>query len=98
MDVRLGYNGLRGKFPSLSGLTNLYFLDLQFNKLAGWIPSLSYLPNLNYIHLELNNFTGPLPSVWPSNMIYINVEYNFFLGGGLSGKVPDLNLPKLKYL
>ncbi|KAJ3317896.1 hypothetical protein HDV06_001054 [Boothiomyces sp. JEL0866] len=97
-ELHLGYNGLKGKFPSLAGLTNLYFLDLQFNQLTGAIPALNYLTNLNYAHLEQNNFTGALPSAWPTNITYINVEYNFLLGGGLTGKVPDLALPQLKYL
>lgn len=75
--------GLRGTIPTaLGGLTNLYFIDLDFNQLTGSLPSeLFALSLLEQLDLNDNLLTGSIAGigVFPK-MAFLQLHGNSFTG------------------
>ncbi|MED6150256.1 hypothetical protein PIB30_070690 [Stylosanthes scabra] len=83
----LSYNKISGQFPNLLGqLTKLQTLSLRSNGLGGkgTIPHcLANLSNLNVLDLQRNKLHGTLPSIFPRNLITLNLN-----GNQLEGHLP----------
>ena len=79
--------GLVGKIPpELSGLTNLYQLDLSLNQLSGGIPmELGSLTNLLKLRLNRNQFSGEIPLKLGD---LTNLQDLNLAGNQLSGEIP----------
>ena len=60
--LNLANNQLRGRLPSLDGLTQLRVLNVALNHLDGPLPSLRGLPALRELKAHNNLLQGPLPS------------------------------------
>ncbi|CUI14183.1 GP46-like surface antigen, putative [Bodo saltans] len=80
-------NGLSGTLPnSMSNLTSLESISLQYNALSGTLPaSWVLLCNLTTIDVSFNSLTGPLPESWASlpNLTALKLQYN-----SLNGTLP----------
>lgn len=63
--LSLGYNGLTGSIPDLSGLPYLQILDLSANGFTTAVidPSIGSLVNLKFLDLSYCAFTGPIPDL-----------------------------------
>ena len=93
-------NELTGEIPSCIGsMTELGSLNLGGNFLTGQIPpEIGNLNNLGSLRLQNNNLTGVLPPELGNmeNISYMNIEYNYELGGTIP---PELaNNTKLRNL
>ena len=79
--------------PSLSQLTALRFLDLQYNAIGGTIPAaLGSLPNLEELVLHGNYLTGTVPTELGNldRLRTLSLDFNF-----LTGCIPSqLNRPE----
>ena len=62
-DVLLGRNSLSGSIPvTVTQLTNLEILDVEFNALSGHVPELDDVEDMELLQLAGNDFDCPLPS------------------------------------
>ena len=92
--LELGWKRFLGAIPpSLSQLTALRSLDLQFNAIGGTIPvALGSLPNLEELVLHGNYLTGTVPTELGNldRLRTLSLDFNF-----LTGCIPsDLNRPE----
>ncbi|KAF3442086.1 hypothetical protein FNV43_RR16002 [Rhamnella rubrinervis] len=86
VSILLSKRNLTGAIPSsLTKLSGLVELWLDWNSLTGPIPDLSGCVDLRIIHLENNQLTGPLPS---SLMNVPNLKELYVQNNLLSGTVP----------
>ena len=93
--LSLASNGLTGRLPDLSALTNLTTLELDFNELSGPFPDLSALTKLERLELTSNELSGPVPDL----SALTNLWWLFLSGNELSGPFPDVSgLANLRWL
>ncbi|CAI5493754.1 unnamed protein product, partial [Closterium sp. Naga37s-1] len=73
-----GLNGFTGSIPStISTLTALNELQLNFNNISGSIPvSITSLLNLQDLRLSFNNLTGAVPAITSSNLDILDLSHN----------------------
>lgn len=77
----LADNGLTGTVSSLSALSNMRFLNLNFNQLTGTLPDINGLSNLDGADFYSNEFNGPLPEFRDLPVLtYLNLGFNKFTG------------------
>ncbi len=70
----------------MSGLTQLYTIDLGSNQLSGGLPtSFASLSNLTDLNLYWNRLSGPIPSVYGN---LANLQRLDLRGNQLSGSIP----------
>ncbi|KAG6537252.1 hypothetical protein ZIOFF_002339 [Zingiber officinale] len=86
--VRLLGIGFSGPVPpnTLSRLSDLRILSLQFNNISGSFPvDFANLTALTELHLQFNNFFGPLPSDFSpwENLTALDLSFN-----GFNGSIP----------
>nr|XP_043615765.1 receptor-like protein EIX2 [Erigeron canadensis] len=87
----LSFNEFRGKLPSLSNGSELYFLDLSNNFFTGSLHHLlcseisDSLKLTTALNLGNNSLSGVIPECWENwqNLIFLNMENN-----NLSGWIP----------
>ncbi|XP_026431508.1 receptor-like protein EIX2 [Papaver somniferum] len=90
---------IKGSLPtSITNLSRLEYLDLDFNDITGYVPPLgSNMKNLKHLSLSRNNLQGPIPD---SICDIINLQQlNLFLND-LSELIPNCitGLQNLQYL
>ena len=87
-EVIIKANNLQGSFPSsLSGLSNLVFLELYNDRMTGTIPSeVGLLSSLKYLLLDKNSFTGKIPS---EVGLLSSLEYLNFHSNSMTGSIPS---------
>ncbi|KAB1224401.1 Receptor-like protein 12 [Morella rubra] len=97
--VDLSYCSFSGPIPStLTSLTQLVYLAMQYNNFTGPIPSFSMAKNLTEIHLVGNRLTGQITcNRWEElvNLKILDLNDNL-----LEGSIPSslFSLPSLQYL
>lgn len=85
-DIDLPENNLVGSLPSLTGLTELEYINVSVNQLQGSIPPLTSLHRLYYADFGSNRFGGTLPSL--SGMTSLSL---FYAGNNqITGAIPPL--------
>lgn len=89
---------LTGNIPfSITKLTSLTFLRLDWNSLSGPVPSfLSQLTKLDYLNLAFNHFSGSIPSsLGALQLSFIRIDRN-----KLTGPIPEsiASIPNAEYL
>ena len=83
-DILLPENNLTGNIPNLSGLPDLFFLDLSNNLLTGALPDFVSLQNLSSLRVNNNALAGTIPNFSNPNLYEIYLNNN-----QLTGPVPD---------
>ncbi|WDF64544.1 leucine-rich repeat domain-containing protein [Flavobacterium sp. KACC 22763] len=99
--LSLGYNGLTGSIPNLSGLPYLQILDLSANGFTSTIidQSLSSLVNLKFLDLSYCAFTGPIPDLSPlSELTGLSLLGNNFAGYQIPAWLNNLQSLNTLYL
>ncbi|XP_072962754.1 probable inactive receptor kinase At5g58300 isoform X1 [Typha angustifolia] len=82
--LRLPGVGLLGPIPAdtLGKLDSLQILSLRSNRLTVDLPpDVSSLPSLHSLYLQHNNLSGLIPSSLSSNLSFLDLSYNSFIGG-----------------
>ncbi|KAI8028098.1 Receptor-like protein kinase HAIKU2, partial [Camellia lanceoleosa] len=85
----LGMNSFAGKFPDLSSLTQLKFLNLNHNGFSGQFPwkSLENLTSLEFLSLGDNPFNG---SPFPLEILNLHKLYWVYLtNSSIEGEIPE---------
>lgn len=84
---------LRGSFPDLHALPELYMVVLPDNDLTGTLPDLSYLKALWELNVNNNQMSGQLPDISNWSMTNLRISDNQF-----SGVLPNTShLDSLEY-
>ncbi|XP_075644686.1 putative LRR receptor-like serine/threonine-protein kinase At1g56140 isoform X3 [Castanea sativa] len=76
-------NNISDSIPlNIGEYQNLTLLDLSFNNIRGKIPdSLFQMSSLTHLSLGNNKLNGTLPTQKSPSLIYIDLSYNYLLGG-----------------
>uniref|UniRef100_A0ACD5U2U0 Uncharacterized protein n=1 Tax=Avena sativa TaxID=4498 RepID=A0ACD5U2U0_AVESA len=81
--LRLPAIGLFGPMPSniLGKLDALEVLSLRSNRLTvGLPPDVASIPSLHSLYLQHNNLSGIIPTSLSSNLAFLDLSYNSFVG------------------
>ncbi|CAM0954985.1 unnamed protein product [Alopecurus aequalis] len=81
--LRLPAKGLFGPMPSniLGKLDALEVLSLRSNRLTvGLPPDIASIPSLHSLYLQHNNLSGIIPTSLSSNLAFLDLSYNSFVG------------------
>lgn len=81
--LRLPAIGLFGPVPSniLGKLDALEVLSLRSNRLTvGLPPDVASIPSLHSLYLQRNNLSGTIPTSLSSNLTFLDLSYNSFVG------------------
>ncbi len=84
IQIYLQNNNLVGTLPSLSALTALQYIVVNYNTLTGTIPALAGLTALKGVYIDHNGFTGsipPLAGLTGLQQFYVN-------NNQLTGQIP----------